>query len=336
MIYIRVDMNEIIATGHLMRCLAIAEAAKKQGEETTFLLADAQAETIVREKGYHAIVLHTDWKQMDSELVQISRIIKEKHIQKIFIDSYQVTQSYLQRLTELVETIYLDDLNMFDYPVSGIVCYAYYYEKFDYTRSLYNRKMYLGPEYTILKPAFCDCPPKSINFKVENLLILSGGTDRYNILDGILSGIEKNDYQSICVICGTYYHNYAALCRKFSNNKKVHIYQNVSNIEKFMQEADFAITAGGTTLYELCAVGTPAISYSIADNQKDNVIKFQEEGIIDYAGDVRKDNVVQKIKDLLKKYENNAPLRQSCSEKMQQLVDGGGAERVASILCDIS
>ena len=54
-----------------------------------------------------------------------------------------------------------------------------------------------------------------------------------------------------------------------------------TDIEQFMMEADVVISAGGSTLYELCAVGVPTISYSIADNQLNNVRKFHEDGIID-------------------------------------------------------
>lgn len=71
------------------------------------------------------------------------------------------------------------------------------------------------------------------------------------------------------------------------------------DIEKYMMEADIAISAGGSTLYELCAIGTPTISYSFADNQLDNVTKFAEDGLIAYAGDARYQNVVPKIIDIL-------------------------------------
>ena len=53
MLYIRTDMNSIIATGHVMRCLAIADAAKKAGKNTTFILADKQAIEVIHERGYH-------------------------------------------------------------------------------------------------------------------------------------------------------------------------------------------------------------------------------------------------------------------------------------------
>ena len=51
MIYIRADMNGVIATGHVMRCLAVADAARDMGEETTFLLADGEATALLEKRG---------------------------------------------------------------------------------------------------------------------------------------------------------------------------------------------------------------------------------------------------------------------------------------------
>ena len=52
MLYIRADMNNRVATGHMMRCLSIADAASSLGEEVTFLLADNQALGLIKERGY--------------------------------------------------------------------------------------------------------------------------------------------------------------------------------------------------------------------------------------------------------------------------------------------
>ena len=60
MLYIRTDMNETIATGHMMRCLSIADAAKKQGQETVFLVADAQAQELLKKRGYAYRILGSD------------------------------------------------------------------------------------------------------------------------------------------------------------------------------------------------------------------------------------------------------------------------------------
>ena len=98
-----------------------------------------------------------------------------------------------------------------------------------------------------------------------------------------------------------------------------------------MEKADLAISAGGTTLYELSAKGTPAISYAFADNQLRNAEQFAADGLIPYAGDVRVDDVYGNIYLLYQKCKNPG-IRKQYSEKMQKVIDGRGAARIASLL----
>ncbi len=332
MIYIRTDMNSTIATGHVMRCLSIAEAARAQGENTTFLLADHQAASLLDKRGFPYIVLHTRWDDMDSELPAIGRAIQENQIEKILVDSYQVTPSYLSKLTQMVKTAYLDDINAFEYPVNALICYANYGETFYRDRNYKNTRQFLGTKYVPLRQEFSKGRRKHISPFAENLILLSGGTDKYNMLECLLESIEIKKYKDIQVICGVYYPKYDYICGKYSGHQNIHVYKAVQDIEKHMEHADLAVAAGGTTLYELCALGVPTIAYAIADNQLDNVKTFHKDGIIDYAGDVREENVVGKINSLLNLYYGNCKLRQQRSEKMQGLVDGKGARRIAEIL----
>ncbi len=332
MIYIRTDMNSVIATGHIMRCLSIADAAKQSGENTTFLLADEQALKLVQKRGHHAIVLHTKWDDMDNELPKLLKIIEKYEIEKLLIDSYQVTEKYLATLTLHIKTLYIDDRNAFLYPVNGLVCYANYWEKFDYPGKYKETKLFLGLEYVPLRQVFQNCGEKKIQKRVEELLLLSGGTDPSGMLENILQKLDKSKYKKINVICGKYDTKCPHLQNEYHSFTNIHICQTVANIENFMKAADIAVSAGGTTLYELCACSTPSISYSFADNQLENVRQFQMDGIIDYAGDARYDNPAEKIIDYLEIYENNEYLRKLRSKKMHSLVDGNGACRIVKAL----
>lgn len=331
MLYIRTDMNAVIATGHVMRCLSIADAAKSQGEETTFILADEQAAELVKQRGYRVIVLHTSWNNMDAELPKLLKTVEAEKIDRLLIDSYQVTESYLKELTSQIKTLYIDDRNTFVYPVSGLVCYANYWKKFDYCNRYNKTKLFIGLQYTPLRQVFC-CSKRKIKTEVEELLLLSGGTDPYDILWNILEKVDKDKYKKINVICGRYYKKYEELQNAFRTFDNIYIHRAVSDIERYMQTADIAVSAGGTTLYELCACGTPTISYAFADNQFDNVNQFQEDGIIEYAGDVRCDEVSEKIVYYLDIYREDAALRRQRSKKMQKLVDGNGALRIVNAL----
>lgn len=331
MIYIRTDMNDVIATGHVMRTLAVADAVRMRGEETTFILADDQAAALLEERKYPYLILHTAWNDMESELPVLKRVIRERKIKRILVDSYQVTARYFEKLSKIVETAYIDDLNAFHYAVDTLICYANYWGKFHYEQNYPGTRLFLGTEYVPLRQAFFDCGRKNIAPHVKRVLLMSGGTDRYGVLERFLSEVNTKSYEQIDVICGRYNGAYDTLRREYAQEHNIRIHRVVSDIERYMTEADLAISAGGITLYELCACGTPTISYALADNQLDNVKKFQEDGQIAYAGDVRMDDVVKNIKHCMEIYDA-VSVRQEKSLQMQKLVDGKGARRIADVL----
>lgn len=335
MLYFRVDANEIIATGHMMRCLSIADAAKSLGEDTTFILADESAGPLVKSKGYSTIILHTQWDNMDLEIEKIVAVIRENGISRLLIDSYQVTEKYLRALSKETKISYIDDLNKFIYPVDTLICYAAYAEKFGYPSKYHDTELLLGTKYAPLRQEFCRLGKKSIRDKIHRVLVLSGGTDRMNVLQRILDAVVS--YKDICIdaICGIYNPNFDLLCRRYASNRNISLHRSTDNIISYMQSADVAISAAGTTLYELCACGTPTISYIIADNQIDNATWFAENDVIELAGDVRKDDFGAKVSGILEKYQDRE-YRNILSRKMQGMVDGLGAGRIVEHLIENS
>ena len=63
-IYIRVDMNPIIATGHVMRCLSIADEITRLGGKAVFITADEYPIEVIQGRGYETLVLNNDWRKM--------------------------------------------------------------------------------------------------------------------------------------------------------------------------------------------------------------------------------------------------------------------------------
>ena len=195
MLYIRTNMNSTIATGHVMRCLSIADAAKELGEEVTFILSDTQAVSYISEKGCQTIILNRDWNDLESELSILKSVILKNQISSILVDSYEVTEGYLRELSKLTKVIYIDDLNRFIYPVNMLICYANYFEKFEYPQNYVNTKLCLGTMYMPLRKVFANIPKKQIKEKTENLLLLSGGNDEYHTLLSILEAIDTSAYK---------------------------------------------------------------------------------------------------------------------------------------------
>lgn len=332
MLYIRTDANEIIATGHVMRCLAIADALKKLGEKVIFLMADDKGRELVEARGYEVNCLGSRWDALEEELDVLIHMIEEHSISKLLIDSYQVTPQYMESLSKYTEVIYLDDLDVFPYPCSRIINYAVYAEECSYGEQTQKSHL-LGCAYMPLREVFGTMPKKNISTEIKYLLFLSGGADHFHFTKKFLEKYkewEDSKKYVLTVICGRFQEDYKELCRMADKN--IIIKSNVTDIERDMQQADVAVSAGGTTLYELCACGTPTISYVLADNQKKNTECFARKGLIPYCGDVRTEAVSENILRQIEQWAKNPAERAENSEKMQKLVDGKGAERLAKAL----
>ncbi len=104
MIGIRVDVNKEVASGHIMRSLAIAKQLAAMGKDVVFFCADANAEPYTEKFGYKTCVLDSDWKDMESELSVLLKAIDEYDVSSLLVDSYQITPAYMKTLCERVLT----------------------------------------------------------------------------------------------------------------------------------------------------------------------------------------------------------------------------------------
>lgn len=126
MIAIRVEANEYIASGHVMRCLSIADALFSLDEDVVFITADDNAKQVIDKRGFDAIILNSDWNDKEGELGSLIPEIEKLKPGILLIDSYQVTERYLTELHRKVKTAYIDDPNAFDYPTDIVINYSIY------------------------------------------------------------------------------------------------------------------------------------------------------------------------------------------------------------------
>lgn len=338
-LYIRVDGNEQIGTGHIMRCLAIAETLRRNKTDVVFIVADTRSESLILNKGFKTICLNTIWNKLDSEIEIIAQILVEENIRKLLIDDYFVTENYLKRLSALTNIFYIDDMNDFIYPVSTVINCNFYAEDLNYIERYRHAdlmtKFYLGPSFAPLRAEFIGLQHRKYH-GLNKILITSGGTDKYNVIGNILECLMNDSNfrtKDIYCILGKFNFNQETLIKKYGLSDNVHLLSNVTNMSELMLECDVCITAGGTTVYELCACGIPSIIYRIADNQIMCSDKLSEIKLIHCAGDVRYnmtgclDNIVSELMRL-----NNRKVWESISYRMQEYVDGRGCERIAKIL----
>lgn len=340
MIIIRADSNEQIATGHIMRCISIAEALHEMGEKCLFITADTKSDWILQDKGYESLSLNSCWSKMDDEIDDLLSVVKKLKAKLLLIDSYFVTKKYMKSLSEIINTVYIDDLGKDYYDCNILINYSVYAEKFSYYKKYPNSQLLLGCDYVPLRKQFAGIKREKTSKEIMQLLLLTGGADAFHFAFDFASYFLKTEKQNkikLDIICGGLSRDYERLIDLTKGLKNIRVLRNIMNIEEYMLEADMAISAGGFTLYELCACGTPSISYSFADNQLFNVEYFSKKGLIPYVGDLRsnKVDVIIKILDVIKEYRFALGQRDKISQNMMRYIDGYGSKRIGKVLCKV-
>lgn len=329
---IRVDANPVIATGHIMRTTAIAGCLKNMGHSVLFICADDGCVPFLQGKGYEYIILNKKWDDYDSEISLMIDIISKHNIESLLVDSYYITPGYMQEICKHVKVTYFDELYLKGYGCQQVI--NGFIEPPDYSGDY--PKAFTGPGYAPLREEFWDLPPKKVNKELKTILVTSGGSDNLHFcklfMERFLDEEEFVDIKVLLVV-GRMSVDKEELVEKYSNNPRIELYIATDRMSELMKRADYAVTAGGTTLYEVSAVGVCASSFALADNQVDITKLFDQKGLVSFAGDLRfemesaLDKICHQIKEAMP-YE----VRAEQAKKLQAVVDGQGSRRIAEIL----
>lgn len=342
MYVIRADGNAKIGAGHLMRCLTIAEALAEKlngKEEILFVCADEPSGEMVCKFGFPVKVLGTDYGNMESELPKWQQMFgqeepTEKKKPVILVDSYQVTDTYLQVLRKYGKVFLMDDLQQHAYPVDAVMNYNAFAEEAVY-RQLYGNtstEWIVGSAYVPIRQQFLgfDYPVRDT---VQNVLITTGGGDVDNIAGTLLKTIYR---EGICfhLVTGRYNPHLEQLKQMEQEMPGVMIHHDVSDMAGLMAKCDMAVTAGGTTIYELATVGVPFLCFSYAENQEALTEYIGKNQIAGFLGayHLDKEMVLEKLESSFEELVKNRPLREIFSRKEREMIDGKGAKRLAEKL----
>lgn len=334
MIGIRADANEKIGMGHVMRCMSVAKQLRAQGEEVLFILSEAYAKQDIEKSGFACVCLDNHYNEKDSEVTAMASIIKENVISKLLLDSYEVTREYMSALKSCCRLCYIDDLNLFRYPADMIINYTFHTNRTKYDGMGYeNEAFLLGESYVPLRPEFGQ-EPDAVKKQADSIFLTTGGTDEYDMIAGILKEMQSDSQLSAMkknVIIGKFYRNLEELHRLAEEYGKIQIYHDIPDIWRVMRMSDIAVSAGGTTLAELCAVGLPTVCFAIAENQLPGTAAYSAEGLMLFAGNVMAERrgVIERVVCNVRLLAMDFNKRENMAKKARTAIDGKGAYRIA-------
>ena len=337
-IAIRADGNATLGMGHLMRCSSIAKALKKQGAECIFVMAQEQAGQFLQEKGFCCEVLGTDYLDMEAELPKLKEVAAKYSISLWLVDSYQITQDYLRQLQTICPVFYLDDTGEKLPEANGLINYNIYGDELGYEEKCpAQMRLLLGAGYAPVKEEFVQTP-YVLSKEVHKILITMGGSDTLNITGAFSQCLLQRLPEEIelTLICGRFNPHLPKLLQLQEENSRVQVLVDVADMWNKLAAADIAVSAGGSTMYELSAMGVPTVCCYYVENQRRIAEGFAGKVGLCNAGDYSAEpeavleRMCQAIEALVVSYEK----REALSVRMKQVADGQGAMRLAKALLE--
>ena len=344
MIFIRTDSNSEIATGHMMRCLTIARGLKENGKRVEFLISDDASVLLLKKSPFKYRVLNTEWNNLDRnlEIDAMKKILLREENPVLIVDSYFASNVYYKELRPYAKLVIFDDFYKEKYDVDLLINYSIFHNMYDYELRYAGTETItlIGPAFIPLREQFArDRKKRKFNKNRLDILVMSGGGDKYNVLSTLmLYGQEKEEFSKFRadfhVVVGAYNTNIDKLRGVESLFPEVMIYENVEDIAGMMEKCDILVSSASTVLYEACAMGIPTIFFCMSDDQVNDIKYFSEEAGFIYVGDVRYEKDFDKrIFEAIGCLMDKEDLRRDISEKSQKIVDGLGTNRIVEEIC---
>lgn len=329
----RVDASSNIGIGHLMRCLALSEELRRRGHTCYFVSKIDSGELIseIEKNNIHFQINPNATLNEDAE--KLIKYSNENNIDWIITDHYGMDASYIEEIKQNnFKVLSVDDNAQIHYYSDIVLNQNIGSEKLRYSSEKHT-KFLLGPEYAIIRDQLLRRGNKAEGNKVKKILIMLGGTDKDNFILKIIKAIKSfNKNIEFLVVVGPLNPHYDDI-KKYveEGDLKIRLIKSPKNMAKIYSQSDIAISAGGSSCYELAYFGIPNIIISIADNQLHIAENLDKQKVSIYLGE--KENFKgNQLKNKLIELINNQSLRRNMSENGRKLVDGKGKIRIVDFM----
>jgi UDP-2,4-diacetamido-2,4,6-trideoxy-beta-L-altropyranose hydrolase len=359
-IFFRTDASVQIGTGHVMRCLTLADRLREAGANWHFHMSCTQRAftRLIHLRGHnimtltanksqstlnnfqdksinHAFWLGTDWT---NDAADTQHAIAQVSVDWLIVDHYALDDRWESAMRpHCKKMMVIDDLADRAHDCDLLLDQNLGRSTKDYNPHISsNTIVMIGPRYALLRPEFANLRDSSLRKrrhpKLQHLLITLGGVDQNNFTEYILKALINCTLPTelnITVVMGTHspwISQVEATAKMMPCPTKIMV--NVNNMAQVMVSSDLAISATGGTIFELCTLGLPTLSIAVAKNQVGNGFALNA------ARATHQINCCSIQQDLVDSFvwiktESNLAEMQ---RRAAQICDGLGAIRVASVI----
>lgn len=357
-IVIRTDASIQIGTGHVMRCLALAEELQRQGHQCLFICRDHEGHLgeLIITRGFELILLckpskemfyskkdklsHSEWLgvswQTDAE--QSLKVLAKFKSDWLVVDHYALDERWERLVLDYVGQIMVID----DLADRKHVCSILLDQNLGRTSSDYahlvpkNCKTVIGPKYALLRREFAELREISLkrrqNPELKRILIFLGGIDRTNVTGQVLAALAESAlprdtvFDVVMGAAAPFLDDVRQQVTRLPFIANVSV--NVNNMAERMCRADLSIGAAGSTSWERCCMGLPNITVVLADNQRliaDALAESEAALLVDIS------HISRDIPLLVERFFRSGDEQLLCTQKARVVCDGAGVGRVVSV-----
>lgn len=336
-IFIRCDGGHGDGLGHVVRCVTLAHALRDCGADVRFLTwsPDGIARSIVARNGFSVEDSPAPAAHVDDLAFVVDRLSQETARPQIVLDSRSIENGYVAACASVAFVACIDDDLERDLPCNILINNNVWATGADYDPRP-NRRLLLGAQYNLVKSAYFEASEEHERGRIQVLLTM-GGEDPFDQTSRLIK-VLRNTLAAceLTVIVGPAHPNPDSVLHTARKNSPLaEVVIAPTDLTAPIARADLAITAGGTTCYELAAGGVAQAALILDDHQEPLVRAMVEHGCMIRLGrydglDV--ESARRKVADLV----TSAMARRALAEAGRKLFDMPGAPRTAAALLDIA
>ncbi len=336
-IIIRVDASTNIGSGHLMRCLALAQVWQDTQGQPIFIMANSvpALEERLKSEGMKVVQLRTAPGSLE-DAQETATLAHQFNVSWVVVDGYQFGSEYQKTLKNSgLNLLFIDDYGHAEHYYADFILNQnisadeqWYQHREPYTQLL------LGTRYTLLRREFWQWQKWQRNIPpvAKKVLVTLGGSDPDNVTLKVIQALQLLAVEELeaLVVAGGSNPHYESLKMAVQNSRfPIRLQRNVTSMPELMAWADIAISAGGSTCWELAFMGLPSMLLILAENQRAIASELARQGVIINLG-WHQDVAIEQIALALQKLVWEPTKGETMSKKGKKLVDGNGARRVVS------
>ncbi|HTY43239.1 MAG TPA: UDP-2,4-diacetamido-2,4,6-trideoxy-beta-L-altropyranose hydrolase [Thermoanaerobaculia bacterium] len=338
-ILVRADAGPRIGIGHAMRCLALAQAWKELGGAVVFTFAamPADLQERFRAEGFGLAPLGGEPGSAEDARATAS-LVRRHRATGLVLDGYAFDGEYLSVLDKgAARLLLIVDAPVRKTPGVDFVLDQNLGAEEGAGSSIAVARHLSGPRYALLRREFWPWRgwKRPIEANARRVLVTLGGSDPDNVTARVVADLRAMPNSGALetrVVVGPANRNKASIARELESAPATwRILESPADMPEVIRWADLAISGGGSTCWELAFLGLPCLTVVLADNQAPIASALARAGVTRDLG--RQDALFDgRLRRALGDLLEAVKLREEMSRRGQEIVDGEGAERVASLL----